>query len=1061
MHLKQVINQYISGNALVFLKGFGLEYYNELLKTYQPLYFQGESISLVDLTNRKRELMRSVIGSENEFRIGIYEELLILGESINDLTDSNITVIENNYYDGIFPAEYDDETLSFLREIMDSINNEVTENDENVKIAEIISNIELIDREIFVHFMNPRETVRYTKSALFDTKDNQFDLSEMQDDVLFSNYYIDNVQEICRLKRHLETNKLTIKEINLKAERSINKSTLNSLAPIRLVYPDILIKVYAEDRLKPIEIREEFSNILQKYWGTNLFREIDFYENPAINLQKIKISQGTIVQSIVTQAESARNGADHRFQDIFVTAPTGAGKSLLYQIPAIYLAQQYNLVTIVISPLKSLMLDQVRQLKEKGVDCVEYINSDLSQIQKQDILESVKSGKTSILYVSPELLLAYDIRSLIGDERKIGLLVVDEAHLVTTWGRDFRIDYWYLGSYIKKLRDNRYIGIGQSFVVAAFTATAVYGGNDDMVFETINSLNMLNPIKYLGNVRRDDISFKISKWEIRRSYEEERRHLTIARIREFMRLNKKAIIYAPFRRHTNDIYDELDPTTANKTVRYHAGMESAYKEHFEQRFRNGEATIMLATKAFGMGVDISDIEIVYHHAPTGNLCDYVQEIGRAGRATNMQGYAVQDFNERYDLHYAKILYGLSGMRQYQLREVLKKLYNIYLKEGRRNFLVNAESFRHIFNDQDDYESKLKNALLLLEKDLHGKYGYPILIIRPKSLFSKAYAAISDEILNEFLASPYAAYVRKLSDANSQSITNGNQNLTIRDVGPIYEINLKRLWEDKFANITFPNLKHLFYEKELFEDQYKKHIHPRYQLILRFQKNDPELITEDFNKHSGIIATYLSGPARRGFFTKENFRKYLKDEGYPEVERRKIANALIDLFVIKQNMENKYAFLQKRNTHKESFTPEEPEEYRVANLNYLKIFNETATRLNNLSSTIQDGEVSQFLAVKQNDPFMILAYMVEALSMGSYEVRGGASPEIFIRINDPYRISTLVANVNTYSNSILRDIKERQDRSFSILREFFVSLDNDQQRWDYVEKYFLGRLSWDG
>ena len=88
------------------------------------------------------------------------------------------------------------------------------------------------------------------------------------------------------------------------------------------------------------------------------------------------------------------------------------------------------------------------------------------------------------------------------------------------------------------------------------------------------------------------------------------------------------------------------------------------------------------------------------------------------------------------------------------------------------------------------------------------------------MFSKAYAAISDEILNEFLASPYAAYVRKLSDANSQSITNGNQNLTIRDVGPIYEINLKRLWEDKFANITFPNLKHLFYEKELFEDQYK-------------------------------------------------------------------------------------------------------------------------------------------------------------------------------------------------------------------------------------------------
>ena len=124
----------------------------------------------------------------------------------------------------------------------------------------------------------------------------------------------------------------------------------------------------------------------------------------------------------------------------------------MFLIPAMYLAEQYNLVTLVISPLIGLMNDQVSNLEKQGYKCAKTINSDISQIEKEEIMEDIKEGKCHILYLSPESLLARsDISQIIGD-RKIGMIVIDEAHIVTTWGKQFRPDYWYLGDYIKKLR---------------------------------------------------------------------------------------------------------------------------------------------------------------------------------------------------------------------------------------------------------------------------------------------------------------------------------------------------------------------------------------------------------------------------------------------------------------------------------------------------------------------------------------------------------------------------------------------------------------------------------
>ena len=256
--------------------------------------------------------------------------------------------------------------------------------------------------------------------------------------------------------------------------------------------------------------------LLKKYWGeTAEFRNILVYENPELSNDIIPVSQGLLVDTIIKEYKNGCEGIQPR--DIFITAPTGAGKSLIFQLPAFYAASKGD-VTIVVSPLKALMTDQVEALRsERQYNRVEFINSDLTLIDRDKIIDGCKRGDVDILYLSPELLLSYDIHYFIG-ERKLGLLIVDEAHLITTWGRDFRVDYWFFGNHINKVRKyNNYM-----FPLVALTATAVYGGVNDMVFDSINSLNMHDPHKFIGNVRRENIEFVIDTL----SYPKKRRHFS-------------------------------------------------------------------------------------------------------------------------------------------------------------------------------------------------------------------------------------------------------------------------------------------------------------------------------------------------------------------------------------------------------------------------------------------------------------------------------------------------------------------------------------------------------
>jgi superfamily II DNA helicase RecQ len=155
------------------------------------------------------------------------------------------------------------------------------------------------------------------------------------------------------------------------------------------------------------------------------------------------------------------------------------------------------------------MKDQVEQIRQdRNFEKVYYLNSELSLIDREKIIDDCKNGDIDILYLSPELLLSYDITYFIGD-RHLELLVVDEAHLITTWGRDFRVDYWFLGQHVNKIRKN----CGYKFPMVAVTATAIYGGDNDMVFDSVNSLYMHDPHLYIGEVKRNNITFVIDNHE--------------------------------------------------------------------------------------------------------------------------------------------------------------------------------------------------------------------------------------------------------------------------------------------------------------------------------------------------------------------------------------------------------------------------------------------------------------------------------------------------------------------------------------------------------------------
>ncbi|WP_339117660.1 DEAD/DEAH box helicase, partial [Staphylococcus haemolyticus] len=562
-----------------------------------------------------------------------------------------------------------------------------------------------------------------------------------------------------------------------------------------------------------IDNKENYERVLKDVYGYNGFRDIAFYENiENQSKETVAISQVQIVDDIVNQAENALFG--EAFRDIYITASTGAGKSVIFQVPALYLADKYKdnkPLTLVISPLIGLMNDQVENMRRKGVNSSATINGNTPPYEKENIIEGIQSQKIDVLYLSPETLQARsDIKMLIGD-RNIGIVIIDEAHIVTTWGKSFRADYWYLGIYLAKLRKE------YKFPIVTFTATAIYGGREDMYLDTRNSLNMISPISYFGNVRREDLIMKVrsSQKDLEaegRDYRKTKNALALKHLQQAKKLNQKSLLYFPTVKLLLDFYNFVnlnEPEIAKKTGKYYGTLQKEEKDEVLREYKSGDIQFVLATKAFGMGIDIPDINNVYHYAPTGNVVDYIQEIGRAARDKNKveKGFGVIDFLSK-DMNEVKKLQGMSAIRKSQILEVMKKVLSVYKEKGNnRNVIISPEDFKYIFvqnkRDEDSLDNKVKTVLLMIEKDFSSpnKLGYSPFVARLRSLFGNDMIMVTPDMESTFIKSDLGKYFSKKYVIESTSYSS------------IYQVNLSGIWENYYKKMSY-----LSFKFSLFNDK---------------------------------------------------------------------------------------------------------------------------------------------------------------------------------------------------------------------------------------------------
>jgi ATP-dependent DNA helicase RecQ len=781
----------------------------------------------------------------------------------------------------------------------------------------------------------------------------------------------------------------------------------------------------------------EPSSMLNRYWGLKEFREFCVYRNVRSwgNVRLEAVSQQDVIDDILTQVDLARDRKAYR--DIFVTAPTGSGKSLMFQIPSILLHEK-GLLTLVISPLIALMNDQVYSLSEKGLNIAATINSSVSLSEKNAIIQKIKSGEVSVLYLSPESLLSRsDIKSLIGD-RSVGLLVIDEAHIVTTWGKAFRPDYWYLGNYIQRLRKER------MFPIATFTATAIYMGPEDMYSETRDSLGMRDPITYFGYIPRRNIKISFEKSDNfietkTKEYNEVKFSVLASRLEEFKIKRKKVLVYFPFVALINEFIvfmtGHITDLKHEDVVQYHGGLGQNEKKENFQKYKANNVRIMLATKAFGMGIDIPDIDVVYHFAPTGNVCDFIQEIGRAARDERIVGTAKFDYLKK-DFSFVNRLYGISTIKKFQLLNVMKKVLEIGKSHGyRRNLLISSDDFQLIFvdsgrlvdRDAENIDNKVKTALLIIEKDFLLKLGYSPIVARPRALFTYAYFKGNGESGRAEMLSIFGRYQD--------------------DLGECTKVNLKGFWEEKYPHYSFAKFKYELYSNpKQFGFSTKESISPI--IIIDIKLKDASAANNQENIIDSILQFCDSWRQSGKYFKQHHLEEFLMTRitHWDKIKASIFAETVLNFLDIwNRSISLNYGRFM---TFREDLG------YRIISSRYIDI-RDTYSSLNIRTNKRIFKDSTQ---INKNDLVRMFAFLglFDAADILSYTIQGGENPEIFIRINSYYHLQNVTRDYEMYDNIILQNVKSRHENSVKFLDYLFSNLtDQTDTFWAFIESYFLG------
>ena len=323
-------------------------------------------------------------------------------------------------------------------------------------------------------------------------------------------------------------------------------------------------------------MNNNINQLLQKYFGYSSFRQ----------------GQEEIINNIIDK------------RDVLAVMPTGAGKSICYQIPTLL----FDGITIVVSPLISLMADQVAALNNNGIRAA-YFNSTLTPRQMYLAMQNAKNYLYKIIYVAPERLFNIEFINF-AVNTNISLIAVDEAHCISQWGHDFRPSYTKIIDFIKLLPNRP--------IITAFTATATKKVKDDICIQ----LGLINPFMLTTGFDRKNLYFAVEQ-------PFEKTQFVINYIKN--NPNKSGIIYCATRKSVDNLYKKLIEINVNCT-KYHAGMQDLERQENQKLFIYDKVNIMIATTAFGMGINKSNVDFVIHMNMPMNIEQYYQEAGRAGRA---------------------------------------------------------------------------------------------------------------------------------------------------------------------------------------------------------------------------------------------------------------------------------------------------------------------------------------------------------------------------------------------------------------------------------------------
>ena len=564
---------------------------------------------------------------------------------------------------------------------------------QNDPLEDAINTSKLLN-EILDRFNNHDEINRQIyKSLLYDSKYFKTFFKYSEDKFL----EYDELQEVI-CQKYLLIDKDSLKYFylnNKKEELAFILSVLSDYEP--LAYPPAVLYRYVDI----VEIQKKLLHKVSDKYIKRFSKEVFGYDS----FREFKrVDAGLFSEKTLSQEEIVKAALND--ESLLAVLPTGGGKTFTFWLPALINAARYKSLTVVISPLQALMEDHIKSFNASVANFKAVaISGFLNPLERAEAIESVINGEADILYIAPESLRSNTIFKILKN-RYIDIFVIDEAHCLSIWGNDFRQDYFYICEYIQDLLDNK--PFQNHIPISCFTATAKPSVIDDIHRYFKDGLGIdLND--YIAVPQRENLEYFVV------SVKKEEKYSYLLKL--INSINGSTLIYIPTStKECDNVASKLALDTAKNVASFHSKLDTEKKMEILKDYIDDKIEIIVATTAFGMGVDKPNIKNVIHYEISDSLENYAQEAGRGARDTSLVAKCILMFDEndldehflslnRSKLSVSEINSIFKVLKKDKSKNVYKTAYEIALQAG---WDVEDSSF--------DYAAKVKTALLELERE---------------------------------------------------------------------------------------------------------------------------------------------------------------------------------------------------------------------------------------------------------------------------------------------------------------------------------------------------------